>query len=110
MNFVAVASLMHSQAVEESFHHQRAPRRFPHCTMEIKDHLRLVEAWREQVPRLATIEAAASIRHQLSLVIVDRKYDPMPEDSATGIVADSKPSGRGGVHGALLQVRMPAQA
>jgi hypothetical protein len=55
------------------------------CTMEIKDHLRLVEAWRKQVPRLAIIEAAASIRHQLSLVIVDRKHDPMPEESATGI-------------------------
>jgi hypothetical protein len=78
--------------------------------MEIKDHLRLVEAWREQVPRLATIEATASIRHQLSLLIVDRKHDPMPEESASGIVADSKPGCRSGVHRALLQIPMPAQA
>src|SRR6516162_1727753 len=101
---------MHSEAVEESFHHQCAPRRFPHRTMEIKDHLRFGKAWREQIPRLGTIEAAPGIRHQLSLVIVDRKYDPIPQPSATGIVADSKPGGRGGVHRALLQVGMPAQA
>src|SRR5215471_19344057 len=101
---------MHAQAVKESFHHQRPPRRFPYRTMEIKDHLRLGKVWREQIPRLATIETAASIRHQLSLVIVDRKHDPMPEESATGKVADSKPSCRGGVHRALLQIRMPAQA
>jgi len=49
---------MNAQAVKESFHHQRAPRRFPHRTMEVKHHLRLVEAW---VPRLATIEAAAGL-------------------------------------------------
>jgi hypothetical protein len=45
--------------------------------MEIKDHLRLAEVWREQVPRLGTIDAAAGIGHQLALAIVDRKQDPM---------------------------------
>jgi hypothetical protein len=70
--------------------------------MEIKDHLRLGKARREQIPRLAIIEAAAGIRHQLSLRIVNRKYDPIPQESATGIVADSKPGGRGGVNRALL--------
>jgi hypothetical protein len=45
----------------------------------------------------------------LPLLIMDRKHDPIPQEPATGIVADSQPSGRGGVHGALLQVRMPAQ-
>src|SRR5215471_7267646 len=100
---------MHLQAVKESFHHQRPPRRFQHHTMEIKDHLRLGKAWREQIPRLAII-AAPGIRHHLSLVIVDRKYDSIPQESATGIVADSKPGGRSGVNCALLQVPMPAQA
>ena len=68
---------MYSEAVEESFHHNCPPRSFPHGTMEIKDHLRLAEVGREQVPRLGTIDAAAGIGHQLALGIVDRKHDPV---------------------------------
>src|ERR1700756_2540495 len=36
---VATTSLMDSEAVEESFHHDGALGSFPHGTMEIKDHL-----------------------------------------------------------------------
>jgi hypothetical protein len=68
---------MYAQAVEESFHHHRAPRRFPHRTMQVKHHLGLAKARREQVPRLATIETAPGIAHQLAGAIVDRKHDPM---------------------------------
>ena len=68
---------MDSEAVEESLHHNRPPRRSPRGTVEIKDYLRLAEVWREQVPRLGTIDAAAGIGHQLALAIVDRKHDPM---------------------------------
>src|SRR5262249_61599346 len=100
---------MHLQAVKESFYHQRPPRRFPHRTMEIKDHLRLGKAWREQIPRLAII-AAPGIRHHLSLVIVDRKYDSIPQESATGIVAESKTSGPSGVNCGVLHVPMTTQA
>jgi len=79
---------MYSQAIEESLHHNRAARRVPHRTMEIKDHLRLAEAGREQVPRLGSIDAATCIGDQLAVAIVFWKHDPLPQESRTGIVAD----------------------
>src|SRR5690349_10082787 len=101
---------MYSQAIEESLHYNRAAGRVPHGTMEIKDHLRLAEAGRKQVPRLGPIDAATCIGDQLALAIVDRKHDPLPQESRTGIVADSKPSRRGWLDRALVQIRMPARA
>src|SRR4029453_19594676 len=98
---------MYSKAVEESLHPNRPPRSLSRGTVEIKGHLRLAEVWREQVPRLGTIDAAAGIGHQLALAIVDRKHDPMAEESRTGIVADPKPGRRGRVHRALAHVRRP---
>jgi len=98
---------MYAEAVKKSFHHNRAPRNFPHGTMEIKHQLGFAEAWREQVPRLATIETAPCIANQLAFAIVDRKHDPMMQEPGTSIVADPKPSRRAGVNSALFQVRMP---
>src|SRR5215510_1233930 len=85
---------MYAEAVKKSFHHNRAPRNFPHGTMEIKHQLGFAEAWREQVPRLATIETAPCIANQLAFAIVDRKHDPMVQEPGTSIVADPKPSRR----------------
>src|SRR5690348_10374758 len=99
---------MYAEAVEESFHHNRAPRRFPHGTMEVKDHLRLAETRREQVSWLRTIQAAAGIGNQPALV--DRKHDPIVQESGTGIIADTEPGRGGRGNRALVQVRMPAQA
>src|ERR1051325_6829092 len=101
---------MYSQAIEESLHHNRAARRVPDGTMEIKDHLRLAEAGREQVPRLGPIDAATCIGDQFALAIVDRKHNASPQESRPGIVADSKPSRRGWLDPALVQIRVPAWA
>src|SRR5215472_19284593 len=104
---------MYAQTVEESFHYDRAGRVcscFRHGAMEIKNDLRLAEAWREQVPGLGIIHAAAGVGDQSALAIVNRKHDPMPQESSPGIVADPKPRRGGEVHSALLQVGMPVQA
>ena len=76
-----IASLMDAEAVEETFHHNGTPRSFSPDTMEIKDHLRLPETRREQVSRLRTIQAAAGIGDQSPVTIVNRKHDPMAQES-----------------------------
>src|ERR1700751_3483020 len=94
---VAIAGLMHFEAVEESFYydsHAPLPGRGLSRTMEIKNHLRFAESRRKQITRLAAIHRAARVRHQFAAFIVNWKNHASLQESRSAIVAGSEP-GRG---------------
>ena len=100
------AGLMHLQAIEEAFHDNRCLLPSGRGAMQVEDEFRFAESGRKTVARLAFVDGAPTISHQLSAFIVDGDHEASGKDSRAAIKTDAELHGGWSFNAAGRQIGM----
>src|SRR5947199_6795996 len=98
---------MHLDAVEKALDDNN---RFAvgRSAVEIKEHERLAESWREPILRLGLVDRSTGIGDQKPLLIVNRYDDAAGHGSLSAVITDSEMTGGFRIHTALGEIRVRA--